>query len=104
MICSEIISELTYISYVTQREEAPDITPERWARIYGKSVNFMETRYQAERRVYQENTSKRYAEAYQNGQRDFDKAINPRLYNHMIGPNGQELMVEKYQIPVDWQT
>ena len=101
---SEIIRELTYISYATQRNRTPEITPERWSGIYGNSVHDMEARYQAERRVYQEKAHVRYAEAYQNSQRAFDKAVNPRLYNHMIGPDGRELMVEKYQIPAEWQT
>lgn len=100
---SEIMRELTYISYATQRNRTPDITPERWSGIYGSSVGFMESRYQAERRVYHEKASARYAEAYQNSQRSFDKSVNPRLYNHMIGPDGKELMVERHQIPEEWQ-
>lgn len=46
--------------------------------------------------------SKRVAEAYQNGQRAFDKVLNPMIYNPMIGPDGRELMVEKHQIPDEW--
>ena len=48
-IKSKLISELTYVSYATQRDLAPEISPERWGKIYGpESVEQMEERYQAE--------------------------------------------------------
>ena len=43
-----LISELTYISYATNRDNAPQITPERWAKIYS-NVATMEIRYQDEK-------------------------------------------------------
>lgn len=44
-----IISQLTYISYATQRDQAPDISPYRWGKIYGQAtVEEMEEIYQRE--------------------------------------------------------
>jgi hypothetical protein len=49
----EILSDLSYISYSTNRALAPHVSPERWAKLYGfpegTAVAF-ELRYQAELR------------------------------------------------------
>lgn len=43
----EVVDELTYRSYVANRQNAPDISPERWKAVYGPSVDAMEEKYQA---------------------------------------------------------
>lgn len=42
------------------------------------------------------DASKAFANAYQASQRSIDKEINPGFYRHSIGPDGQELMIEKF--------
>lgn len=44
----DLIAQLTYSSYRANRRMAPDITPERWKKVYGDSVDVMEQQYQAE--------------------------------------------------------
>ena len=46
----EIIADLTYISYTTQRSLFPYVPPARWILVYGPQVSAMEQRYQAELR------------------------------------------------------
>jgi hypothetical protein len=48
MTTTQIIDELTYINYKANRERRPDITPEKWAKIY-PNVKLMEIRFQYER-------------------------------------------------------
>lgn len=43
-----IVSELTYISYAHNRDIAPEVSPERWAKIF-PSADILEARYAAER-------------------------------------------------------
>lgn len=43
----EIVDELTYRNYAYNREKAPAITPEQWAKVYGDTTT-LETRYQEE--------------------------------------------------------
>lgn len=45
------IDRLTYVSYTTNRDAAPDITPERWKKVYGPEVDSMEATYQAEQAI-----------------------------------------------------
>ena len=45
----KLISDLTYVNYAANRDRAPEITPERWERIYGPTTPAMEARYQRER-------------------------------------------------------
>lgn len=45
----KVLDELTYISYAHNRNLSPDVSPERWAKVYGPSARLMEVRYQAER-------------------------------------------------------
>jgi len=47
-LASSPVDELTYENYSANRERSPEITPERWARIYGPSAVQLEARYQAE--------------------------------------------------------
>lgn len=43
----DLVDSLTYISYATQRDLAPHITPETWAK-YFDNAEAMEARYQRE--------------------------------------------------------
>lgn len=43
-----LIDRLTFINYACNRDAAPEITPERWARIY-PNVEALEAKYQAEK-------------------------------------------------------
>jgi len=43
-----VVSELTYLSYAHNRCLSPEITPERWARIFGEHTAELEARFQAE--------------------------------------------------------
>lgn len=49
----EIIDRLTYISYATNRDAAPHITPNSWEKVYGPEVDSMEAQYQAEKAINQ---------------------------------------------------
>ncbi len=45
---AEIVDYLTYASYAHNRRISPEVTPERWARIFGKeAVERMEPIYRA---------------------------------------------------------
>ena len=46
---SEIVSELTYQSYAHNRQLSPDISPERWAKVFGVGAALMEERFHNER-------------------------------------------------------
>lgn len=41
-----LISDLNYINYATNRKLSPEISPERWAAIYGSQSAEFEKRYQ----------------------------------------------------------
>ena len=43
-----VLDELTYINYKSNRGYKPDITPERWEKVYGPQTQEMERRYQRE--------------------------------------------------------
>lgn len=45
----DIVSDLTYRNYAYNRDISPDITPERWEKIYGPVTQAMEKRYQKEK-------------------------------------------------------
>lgn len=46
----DIRDTLTYINYAANRDMAPEVTPDKWKRIYGNDrVEQMEAWYQAER-------------------------------------------------------
>jgi hypothetical protein len=48
MTPTQLIDELTYSSYVSNRTFSPEVAPERWASIYGPlAAALMEMRYQA---------------------------------------------------------
>lgn len=47
---SSLVDELTFISYASNRDAAPHITPERWAPHYPNAAE-LEARYQAERAI-----------------------------------------------------
>ena len=49
MKISKILDELTYRSYAHNRQLAPHITPERWAKVFGESAERLEKRFQDER-------------------------------------------------------
>ena len=46
----EVLSELLYIGYATNRDQHPDITPARWAAIY-PNAEALEAKYQAEKAI-----------------------------------------------------
>ena len=47
---SGLADELAYINYAHNRDIAPHVTPERWAKVYGEAaVAELEARYQAEK-------------------------------------------------------
>jgi hypothetical protein len=43
-----LMDELTYSNYRYNRVLSPEITPERWERVYGPSAKEMEARFQKE--------------------------------------------------------
>lgn len=45
---SQVIADLTYVNYACNRDAAPHVTPEEWARIYPRAAE-LEARYQAEK-------------------------------------------------------
>ena len=45
----EIVDELTYRSYAENRRRSPDISPERWAKVFGVGAVQMEERFHSER-------------------------------------------------------
>lgn len=50
MSVATILDELTYRSYAYNRDIAPDIAPERWARLFA-DAEALERRYQSERKA-----------------------------------------------------
>ena len=46
----EALAELLYIGYATNRDQRPDISPERWAAIF-PHAEALEAKYQAERAI-----------------------------------------------------
>ena len=46
--CKGIVSELTYRSYAHNRMISPEITPERWAKVFAGAAQ-MEERFQKEK-------------------------------------------------------
>ena len=45
-----LIDALTYSSYRHNREISPEVTPERWRKVFGPSTDAMEQKYQGEKR------------------------------------------------------
>jgi hypothetical protein len=45
----DIVSDLTFLNYAYNRDRSPEITPERWAKVYGPNTETMEMRYQREK-------------------------------------------------------
>jgi len=45
---TDFVDELTYRNYAANRSYAPDISPERWAKVYGEKSAEFEVRYQTE--------------------------------------------------------
>lgn len=43
-----IVDELTYRCYAYNRRVSPDVTPERWALLFGAATAAMEARFVAE--------------------------------------------------------
>lgn len=48
MTAEQIVDHLTYVSYRVNRDAAPHITPEAWAKAGFPNVPEMEARYQAD--------------------------------------------------------
>lgn len=46
-----VVDELIFINYAANRDCSPEVTPERWKKVYGPSVDEMEARYQAEKAI-----------------------------------------------------
>lgn len=53
-IILDAIDELTYRNYRWNREQAPEILPASWKKIYGPNADAYEARYQAEVNAYAE--------------------------------------------------
>jgi hypothetical protein len=49
MTIKQIINTLTFNSYAHNRLRSPDISPERWAKVYGKDSELLEKAFQFER-------------------------------------------------------
>jgi hypothetical protein len=47
----EALDYLLFVNYAHNRDLRPDITPERWKAVYGKSTDRLEAQYQAERAI-----------------------------------------------------
>lgn len=45
----DLVKELTYINYASNRESSPQIPAADWKVIFGNDVGWMEERYQAEK-------------------------------------------------------
>lgn len=43
-----LVSDLTYINYAYNRRRSPDVSPERWEKVYGPQTWVMEERFQRE--------------------------------------------------------
>lgn len=50
MTPGEVLSELLFISYATNRNQNPEITPARWAAIF-PHAEALEAKYQAEKAI-----------------------------------------------------
>jgi len=48
MAAKQIIADLTYANYRHNRTISPEVTPERWVKVYGPKTMEMEKRYQEE--------------------------------------------------------
>lgn len=46
-----LMGDLVYKSYAFNRDNAPDITPESWKKIYGPEVDDFEATYQAAKMI-----------------------------------------------------
>lgn len=46
-----LMGDLVYKSYAFNRDQAPDITPESWKKIFGEEVDEFEAKYQAEKAI-----------------------------------------------------
>lgn len=44
----ELVDQLTYLNYAHNRTISPNVTPERWEKVYGPGVWEMEEQYQRE--------------------------------------------------------
>jgi len=49
MTPSDLRDRLVFINYAANRDHCPEVTPERWKKVYGPEVDEMEKRYQAEK-------------------------------------------------------
>jgi hypothetical protein len=56
---NQVANEMIYRSYKAQRENAPEIAPERWEAIFG-DITELELRYQNERMAALRQTSPLY--------------------------------------------
>lgn len=45
---THLVDELTYSCYVYNRRRSPDITPERWKKVFGAQAETMEMCFQME--------------------------------------------------------
>lgn len=46
-----LMGDLVYKSYAFNRDQAPDITPQSWKKIFGEEVDEFEAKYQAEKAI-----------------------------------------------------
>jgi hypothetical protein len=52
-----LFDRLTYINYACQRDEKPEVSPERWAACGYPNVPEMEAQYQAEKAIQKARAS-----------------------------------------------
>lgn len=53
MTIEQIIKSLSFSNYAANRLRSPEITPERWGKIYGeKQVKAFEAAFQAEQEIF----------------------------------------------------
>lgn len=45
----QIVDEITYLNYQANRDACPETAAERWRKVYGPDVDWMEPRYQRSR-------------------------------------------------------
>lgn len=58
LLPKEFVDESTYINYQVNRDACPDVEAERWRKVYGPDVDWMEPRYLRYREREEERAEK----------------------------------------------
>jgi hypothetical protein len=93
-----LVSELTYQNYRFNREQAPEVSPERWANVFGSQAAELEERYQAECLTEASPGDVRSFEAqelYESGVIDEARAI-------VEGRSSAPVTVEHLRVALSW--